>query len=172
MPSPVQVFGRRHHERRLLLRRPASKKRQGTKSRGGLGGGRQPALWRLIGAPVMVGGAELASGDQGKVWKGAWKRAMGIRWWRGAYQRAIGSLIGVVAPREIAAGVEPAQRNGTAAALGRGLAHVVSNVLGVGRHLGSQPRAKTSMTIMRAPQRGHEQRSARGGRSRRLTCLR
>jgi hypothetical protein len=29
----------------LLLRRPASKKRQGTKSRGGLGGGRQPALW-------------------------------------------------------------------------------------------------------------------------------
>src|SRR5271169_3515970 len=31
--APVQVFGRRHHERRLLLRRPASKKRQGTKSR-------------------------------------------------------------------------------------------------------------------------------------------
>src|SRR5208282_1847214 len=31
--APVQVFGRRHHERRLLLRRPASKKREGTKSR-------------------------------------------------------------------------------------------------------------------------------------------
>src|SRR5271169_2483258 len=31
--APVQVFGRRHHERRLLLRRPASKKRQGTTSR-------------------------------------------------------------------------------------------------------------------------------------------
>jgi len=30
----VQVFGRRHHERRRVLRRPASKKRQGTKSRG------------------------------------------------------------------------------------------------------------------------------------------
>jgi hypothetical protein len=29
----VQVFGRRHHERRHALRRPASKKRQGTKSR-------------------------------------------------------------------------------------------------------------------------------------------
>src|SRR5271165_1974405 len=33
MSVPVQVFGRRHHERRLALRRPASKKRQGTKSR-------------------------------------------------------------------------------------------------------------------------------------------
>ena len=31
--APVQVFGRRHHGRRLLLRRPASKKRQGRKSR-------------------------------------------------------------------------------------------------------------------------------------------
>jgi hypothetical protein len=29
----VQVFGRRHDGRRLTLRRPASKKRQGTKSR-------------------------------------------------------------------------------------------------------------------------------------------
>ncbi len=43
----VQVFGRRHRDRRHLLGRPASKKRQGTKSRGGLGGGRQPALWRF-----------------------------------------------------------------------------------------------------------------------------
>ena len=31
--APVQVFGRRHDERRLALSRPASKKRQGTKSR-------------------------------------------------------------------------------------------------------------------------------------------
>ena len=45
MSAPVQVFGRRHHERGRALRRPASKKRQGTKSRGGLGGGGQPALW-------------------------------------------------------------------------------------------------------------------------------
>ena len=43
----VQVFGRRHRDRRHLLGRPASKKRQSTKSRGGLGGGRQPALWRF-----------------------------------------------------------------------------------------------------------------------------
>ncbi len=40
MTAAVQVFGRRHHERRRVLRRPASKKRQGTKSPGGLGGGR------------------------------------------------------------------------------------------------------------------------------------
>ena len=42
---------------------------------------------------------------------------------------------------------------------GGGLAHDVSILLGVGRHLGSQPRAKTSITIMRAPQRGHGQGS-------------
>ncbi|MGO9419488.1 hypothetical protein [Roseiarcus sp.] len=63
---------------------------------------------------------------------------------------------------EIVAGVEPAQQNGKAAALTGGLAHDVSIVLGVGRHLGSHPRAKTSMTIMRAPQRGHGERSTRG----------
>ena len=34
--------------------------------------------------------------------------------------------------------------------------------LGVGRDVGSQPRAKTSMTIMRAPQRGQGQGSTRG----------
>src|SRR5271166_1708961 len=39
-------FGRRwHHERRLLLRRPASKKRQGTKSRGSWVAAGQRALW-------------------------------------------------------------------------------------------------------------------------------
>ena len=35
----------------------------------------------------------------------------------------------------------------------------MSNPLGVGRRLGSQPRANTSMTIMRAPQRWHGERS-------------
>ena len=64
--------------------------------------------------------------------------------------------------REIDASVEPAERNGKSAALTGGLAHDVSIVLGAGRHLGSQPRAKTSMTIMRVPQGGHGQRSARG----------
>ena len=63
---------------------------------------------------------------------------------------------------EIATGVEPAYRSGKTATLTEGLAHDVSILLGVGRQLGWQPRANTSMTIMRAPQRGHGQRGARG----------
>jgi hypothetical protein len=70
--------------------------------------------------------------------------------------------MGVIGPREIAAGVEPVYRNEKVATLTGGLAHDVSILLGVGRHLGSQPRAKTSITIMRAPQRGHGQGSTRG----------
>ena len=77
------------------------------------------------------------------------------RSWRRPYRRAIGSLIGVIGPREIAAGVEPGHRNGKSAMLTRDLAHDVSILLGVGRHFGSQPRAKTSITIMRALQCGH-----------------
>jgi hypothetical protein len=42
------------------------------------------------------------------------------------------------------------------------MAHDMSNPLGVGRHLGSQPRANTSITITRAPQRGHGQGTSRG----------
>jgi hypothetical protein len=51
-------------------------------------------------------------------------------------------LIGVIVPREweIAAGVVPAHRNSKFATLTGGLAHDVSNLLGVGRDLGSQPR--------------------------------
>ncbi len=86
----------------------------------------------------------------------------GSRGRRRAYRRAIVSLIVVVLAIEITARVEPARWNGKAAALNDGLAHDVSIVLGVGRHLGSHPRAKTSMTIMRAPQRGHGERSASG----------
>ena len=83
-------------------------------------------------------------------------------WSRGPYQRAIGWLIGMIVPREIAASVEPAHWSDNVATLTGGLAHDVSILLGVGRHLGSQPRAKTSITIMRAPQCGHGQRSTRG----------
>ena len=72
----------------------------------------------------------------------------------------IGSVIGMMVPREIAAGVEPVHRNEKQTRLSD-LAHEVSILLGVGRHLGSQPRAKTSITIMRAPQRGHGQDSTR-----------
>src|SRR5215470_1156866 len=81
---------------------------------------------------------------------------------RRPYRRTIGSLFGVIGPREIAASVEPAHRNGKSAMLKRDLAHDVSILLGVARHFGAQPRAKTSITIMRAPQCGHGQGSAGG----------
>ena len=44
--------------------------------------------------------------------------------------------------------------NGKAATLAGGVAHDVSILLGVGRHLGSQPHANTSITIMRAHSAG------------------
>src|SRR6516164_8004294 len=75
---------------------------------------------------------------------------------------ANGVRIDVIVSREIVAGVEPAHWTKQAATLTGGLAHDVSILLGVGRHLGSQPRANTSMTIMRAPQREHGQGSTRG----------
>jgi hypothetical protein len=62
----------------------------------------------------------------------------------------------------IAAGVGPAGRNVEVATLTRGLAHDVSILLGIGRHIGSQPGAKVSITIMRPPQRGQGQRSMGG----------
>src|ERR1700751_2904449 len=42
-----------------------------------------------------------------------------------------------------------------------GLSHDVSTLLGIERQLGSQPRANTSIMIIRAPQRGHGQGSTR-----------
>jgi hypothetical protein len=63
--------------------------------------------------------------------------------------------------RDHCAGIEPARRNGKVATLTIGLGHDVSTVLGIGRQLGSQARANTSITIMRAPQRGHGQGSTR-----------
>src|SRR5947199_5053943 len=64
----------------------------------------------------------------------------------GAHQRVLGALIAVIGSREITAGVEPAHRNGKVATLTVGLSHDVSTLLGIGRHLGSQPRANTSIT--------------------------
>ena len=81
------------------------------------------------------------------------QRASG--WSRGEYQRAIGWLICASGPREIAAGGAPAHGNEKVATFTGGLAHDVSILPGAGRHFGSQPRAKTSITIMRAPQCGH-----------------
>src|ERR1700740_3208202 len=80
----------------------------------------------------------------------------------GAHRRAIRALKVAIGLSEIAAGVEPAHRNGKAATLTRGLAHDESILLGAGRQLGWQPRAKTSMTIMRAPQHAHGYGSTRG----------
>src|SRR5271166_2014714 len=80
----------------------------------------------------------------------------------GAYRRAPGALIAVNRDER-----DRRQRGASAtererAALGGGLAHDVSIVLGVGRHLGWRPDANTSITIMRAPQRGHGQGDRRG----------
>jgi hypothetical protein len=115
----------------------------------------------LIFAPAMMVGAKLAPGNLDGC-EGAWKRAMGI--WVVAWTVSTGDRLvdSVIVPREIAASVEPAHRSENVATLTGGLAHDVSILLGVGRHLGSQPRAKTSITIMRAPQRGHGQGSRRG----------
>src|SRR6267143_994582 len=74
----------------------------------------------------------------------------------------MGALMDAIGSRGIAAGVEPAHRTGTAATLTRGLGHDVSILLAVGRHFGWQPRANTSMTIMRAPQHGHGHGSTSG----------
>ena len=97
----------------------------------------------LIFASIMTVGAKLAPGDLDRVRKGSWKRAIGISVVAWNVLSGDGSLIGVVLPRGIVAGVEPVQRNGkAAAALTGGLAHDVSIVLGVGRHLGLQPRTR------------------------------
>jgi hypothetical protein len=139
----------------------ASKKRQVTKSREvghRLGSER---YGDLMSAPSLMVGATLPGSDR-DVWTGEvgspqWASRQALE----AHQRVLGTLISVIGSREITVGVEPAHRNGKVATLTVGLSHDVSTVLGIGRHLGSQTRANTSITIMRAPQRGHGQGSAR-----------
>jgi hypothetical protein len=81
----------------------------------------------------------------------------------GTHEPTIHVLMDVIGSREIAAGVEPAHLEGESRDAHRqSPAHDVSILPGVGRHLGSQPRANTSMTIMRAPQQGHGDGSTRG----------
>src|ERR1700739_59311 len=80
--------------------------------------------------------------------------------------------MGAMGSKEIAAGVEPAHVREEGAAIAGGLSHDVSILFGVGRHFGSQPGAKVSMTIMRAPQRGHGHGSTRGvSRVKLRSCL-
>src|SRR5436190_22114957 len=60
----------------------------------------------------------------------------------------------------------PVYKTGGFAASNPSRRHDVSILIGVGagvgRYIGSQPRAETSMTIMRAPQRGQGHGSTRG----------
>src|SRR6185437_16085077 len=79
----------------------------------------------------------------------------------GVHQPALTVLMTVIGSRAGAAGAEPVPLEREAARPTGGLAHDVSILPGVGRHLGSQPRANTSITIMRAPQHGHGQGSTR-----------
>jgi hypothetical protein len=97
----------------------------------------------------MMGGAPPRCLHAGEVGRG--RRHFGVRWER-ISERPVG-LVDVIGSREIAAGAEPAHRNGKAATSTGGLAHNVSILIGDGRHLGSQPRANTS---------GHGQGSTRG----------
>ena len=97
-------------------------------------------------APTLMVGATLPGSDR-DVWTGEvgslqWASRQAL----GAHQRALGALIAVIGSREITAGVEPAHRNGKVATLTVGLSHDVSTLLGIGRHLGSQPRANTSIS--------------------------
>ena len=62
----------------------------------------------------------------------------------------------------IAAGRWPRCTRGGFAGSNRNSGHDVSIRIGVGRYVGSQPRAKTSMTIIRPPQRGQGQGRIRG----------
>jgi hypothetical protein len=80
----------------------------------------------------------------------------------GAHQQPLAASIVVIGSSGAVASVKPTHRSKTTVTVGEGLAHDVSILIGVGRHLGSQPRAKTSMMIMRAPQHGHGDGSARG----------
>ena len=95
---------------------------------------------------------------------GGRSRVRGVLAVVGGHQRAIGALMAMIGSREIVAGVRQRIWKGKAATLTASLGHDVSILPGVGRYLGSQPRAKTSMMIMRPPQQGQGQGSTRGVR--------
>ena len=145
-----------------MLRRPAAEKRQGTKSRE-VGRAGQRALWGFDAGADLDGGGDagrmrpacLQAGEVGSV-------QCASRCALGAHRRALGASIDVIGSREMITDVEPADWSEKVATLTVDLAHDVSILPGVGRHFGSQLRANTSITIMRAPQCGHGQGSTRG----------
>ena len=124
-----------------------------------MGPGWAAALWGFVVSDDLDGGRNTARKRPGCVDTRGGRLQWPSRQALGGHQRALGALITVIGSREISAGVEPAHRNGKVAMLTVGLSHDVSTMLGIGHHLGSQPRAKASITIMRAPQRGHGQGS-------------
>ena len=157
----VQVFGRRQRRNSPHAQRPASKKRRGTKSRGAGQPGGQPALWGFHFRADYDGRREAGAMAARIAVRAAGGRAQqdlggGV----GRIKRRAGRLIGLVLPRGTAAGASQCTGKRRRAQAVRLM--MCRPAVGVGRHLGSQPRAKTSMTIMRAPQRGHGHGSTRG----------
>src|ERR1700730_15443680 len=116
MSAAVQVFGRRQHETLGTPSWPASKKRQGTKSRE-VGHRRSNRRYGDL-MPAQSSGVDATlSGCDLRVGMLARSRAcngnLGVQ--LGADQRALGILIAVIRSRGIAAGVGPAHRNGEVA---------------------------------------------------------
>ena len=101
MAACVQVLDAGNDETALALGRPASKKRQGTKSREvghRLGSER---YGDLMSAPTLTVGATLPGSDRdvltGEVGSLQWASRQAL----GAHQRALGALIAVIGSREI-----------------------------------------------------------------------
>src|SRR5207248_1757219 len=122
----------------------------------------QRALWGFDGGAELDGGCDATrmrpADHTGEIGSVQWASRQAL----GTDQRVRAASTTVSGSRGIAAGVGPADRNGEVARPTEGLAHDVSILLGIGRHLGSQPRANTSITIMRPPQRAQGQGSTRG----------
>src|SRR6201993_1535280 len=157
MSGNVQVFGRRQQRGSRHAQLTGVQKAPRHEVAGSWAPAGQRALWGFDVTAGGDGGRNTARKRPGCVDRGGGGLAMASRQALGAHQWALGALIAVIGSREITAGVEPAHRNGNVATLTVSLGHDVSTLLGIGRHLGSQPRANTSITIMRAPQRGHGQ---------------
>src|SRR4029077_1901739 len=102
---------------RSANRRPKSAK---ARSRGQLGAGWQRVLWGLC------VGAELDGGREASTTPPACLHVPEV----GRVQKAFRRALGVIGSSEIAAGVEPAHRNGKAATLTEGLAHDESILIG------------------------------------------
>ena len=108
MTAFVQVFGRRHDGSLDALWRPASEKRQGTKSREvgrRLGSERYGDLMR---APISMIDVRVAGLDVGLQVREVSGVRQAFRRVFGEHQRAIRALLDGIGSREIAAGVEPA----------------------------------------------------------------